>query len=285
MNAGTYLRQITPTLKTDSPELDAQILLAHVIGLPRPSLIARLDAPLTPSQIESANRAFSRLEAGEPLPYILGHWEFYGLDFTVTPDVLIPRPETELLVEKAIIWLSAHPSKRSVADIGTGSGIIAVTLAMNVPDANILATDISPSALQTARANAEKFHVHHRIQFTECDLLPPQSQIVNHKSKIDLICANLPYIPTQTLSGLPIFGREPTLALDGGEDGLDLYRRLLDIAPAWLAPRSMILLEIEATQGVAARQLAAEKFSNASISLHQDLAGHDRLLEISFHEN
>ncbi|MBI3165798.1 MAG: protein-(glutamine-N5) methyltransferase, release factor-specific, partial [Chloroflexi bacterium] len=94
-----------------------------------------------------------------------------------------------------------------------------------------------------------------------------------------------PYIPTQTLSGLPIFGREPTLALDGGEDGLDLYRRLLDIAPAWLAPRSMILLEIEATQGVAARQLAAEKFSNASISLHQDLAGHDRLLEISFHEN
>ncbi len=285
MNAGTYLQQVIPTLQSDSPELDAQILLAHVIGLPRPSLLARLDSPLTQSQIDSADRAFSRLKAGEPLPYILGHREFYGLDFTVTPDVLIPRPETELLVEKAIKWLSAHPSKRSMADIGTGPGIIAVTLAVNIPDANILATDISPNALKVAKANAKKFHVHHRIQFTECDLLPPQSQIVNHKSKIDLICANLPYIPTQTLSGLPIFGREPTLALDGGEDGLDLYRRLLDIAPAWLTPHGMILLEIEATQGIQAFNLASNKFSESHISLHQDLAGHDRLLEISLHEN
>ena len=282
---GEYLKHISLQLESDTPELDAQILLAHVIGHPRAWLLAHLDSPLTPPQVESANQAFARLEAGEPLPYILGHWEFFGLDFDITPDVLIPRPETELLVEKAIKWLSASPERRTVADVGTGSGIIATSIAMHIPDANILATDISMKALTAAKHNAQKFHVHHRIQFTECNLLPPQSQIVNHKSKIDLICANLPYIPTQTLSGLPIFGREPTLALDGGEDGLDLYRRLLDIAPAWLAPRSMILLEIEATQGVAARQLAAEKFSNASISLHQDLAGHDRLLEISFHEN
>lgn len=285
MNAGAYLKQVAPTLQSDSSELDAQILLAHIIGLPRPSLIARLDAPLTPSQIESANRAFSRLKAGEPLPYILGRWEFYGLDFEIAPNVLIPRPETELLVEKAIQWLSAHPSKRSVADIGTGSGIIAVAIAKNIPDANILATDISPDALRVAKANAEKFNVHERIQFIECDLLPAQSQIVNRKSKIDLICANLPYIPTPTLSGLPIFGREPTLALDGGEDGLDMIRRLLNIAPNWLAPHGMILLELESTQGIKALNLAADQFSHASISLRQDLANHDRLLEISFREN
>jgi release factor glutamine methyltransferase len=286
MDAGTYLRQIIPTLKTDFPELDAQVLLAHVMGLPRARLLASLDAPLTQSQMDSANRTFSRLEAGEPLPYILGHWEFYGLDFDITPNVLIPRPETELLVEQAIKWLSANPSKRSVADIGTGSGVIAITIAMRIPDANILATDISPAALDVAKRNAEKFNVHHQIEFKECDLLPSTpilhpSSFVPHPSSFDLICANLPYIPTKTLSGLPIFGREPTLALDGGEDGLELYRRLLDLAPAWLAPHGIILLELEAAQGIQAMNLAYDKFTKASISLQQDLAGHDRLLEIS----
>lgn len=290
MNAETYLKQNTSTLKSDSPELDAQVLLAHVMRLPRARLLASLDAPLTQSQIDSADQAFSRLRAGEPLPYILGHWEFYGLDFHVAPDVLIPRPETELLAEKAIKWLSAaHPSKRSVVDIGTGSGIIAITIARNIPNANILATDISPEALKVAKRNAEKFHVHDRIEFIECDLLP-ELKVEGRKSQVrlstfDLICANLPYIPTQTLRSLPIFGHEPTLALDGGEDGLDIYRRLLDIAPAWLAPGGMILLELEATQGIKALNLAAEKFSKSFTSLHQDLAGHDRLLEISIHEN
>ena len=281
MNLGEFLSQKKDTCDS----LDAQILLAHVIGHPRTWLLAHLDAPLTPPQIESANQAFARLGAGEPLPYILGHWEFFGMEFNITPDVLIPRPETELLVEKAIKWLTANPSKRSVADIGTGSGIIATTIAMHVPDANILATDISPKALKVAKHNAEKFHVHHRINFLQCDLLPAQSPIENRQSKIDLLCANLPYIPTQTLSGLPIFGREPTLALDGGEDGLNLYRRLLSIAPGWLTPNGMLLLEIEATQGIQVLNLASDTFSEAFIALHQDYAGHDRLLEIHLRTN
>lgn len=282
MNLGEFLAQKKDTCDS----LDAQILLAHVIGRPRAWLSAHLDAPLTQSQIDSANQAFSRLEAGEPLPYILGHWEFFGLDFNVTPDVLIPRPETELLVEKAIKWLSAHPSKRSVADIGTGSGIIAVTIARNIPGANILATDISPKALNVAKHNAEKFHVRHNIKFVECDILPssftlhPFDADQGKPSSFDLICANLPYIPTGIMRGLPIYGREPTLALDGGEDGLDLYRRLLDIAPKWLKPGGTILLEIEASQGGKARDLAAEKFPGTSITLLPDLAGHDRLLEV-----
>jgi release factor glutamine methyltransferase len=284
MNAGTYIKQVIPTLHTDFPELDAHILLAHVMEYPRSWLIAHLDAPLSTLQLESADRAFSRLKSGEPLPYILGHWEFFGLDFVISNDVLIPRPETELLVEKAIKWLSASSERRTVADIGTGSGIIATSIAMHVPSANILATDISRAALKVAKHNAEKFHVHHNIEFVECDLLP-QSSIENRKSKIDLICANLPYIPTNTLSGLKIYRKEPTLALDGGEDGLDLFRRLLDIAPAWLAPGGMILLEIEAAQGIKALNIAADKFSESSISLYQDIAGHDRLLEISIHEN
>ena len=282
MTLNEYLIQAIPSLPDSLTELDAQILLAHVVGHPRTWLLAHLDAPLTPTQLDSANQAFSRLNTGEPLPYILGYWEFFGMDFSITPDVLIPRPETELLVEKAIKWLNTSPERRTVADVGTGSGIIATTLAMHVPNVRILATDISHAALKVAKHNAEKFHVHHRIDFLECDILPQHIDPLSTDGHFDLICANLPYIPTATLSRLPIFGREPTLALDGGADGLDIYRRLLDIAPAWLAPHGMILLEIEATQGVQALNLAYDKFSEASISLHQDYAKRDRLLEIQF---
>jgi len=197
---------------------------------------------------------------------------------------LIPRPETELLVEKAIAWLQALPERSPstslrIADVGTGSGAIAVTLAMHVPDVHILATDISPAALAVAKRNAEKFHVHHQIDFVECDLLPP-SAFSLQPSAFNLICANLPYIPTKTLKGLSVFGREPTLALDGGEDGLDLVRRMLSIAPKWLAPGGRIMLEIEASQGNQALSLAFDQFSEAEIHLHQDLTGRDRLLEI-----
>ena len=275
---GDYLNQHTNKLPDELMELDAQVLLAHVLERPRTWLLAHLDAPLSAPMLESANQAFSRLEAGEPLPYILGHWEFFGRDFDITPDVLIPRPETELLVEKAIKWLSANPLKRSVADIGTGSGIIAASIAMNVPDAKILATDISPAALKVAQKNTIKFNVQDRIRFVQCNLLPQEVD-----SNIDLLCANLPYIPTQTMQELPIYGREPTLALDGGEDGLDLYRSLLEIAPRWLSQRSLMLFEIEASQGMKALSLAYDKLSNATINLHKDLAGHNRLLEIRLH--
>ena len=279
MNLGEFLSQKKDTCDS----LDAQILLAHVIGHPRTWLLSHLDTPLSAPILDSVNQAFARLEAGEPLPYILGHWEFFGMEFNITPDVLIPRPETEMMVETAIKWLSASGERRTVADIGTGSGVIATSIAMHVPNVHILATDISRAALKVAKLNAEKFHVHHRIDFLECDLLPQHVEPLPTDRHFDLICANLPYIPTETMRRLPIYGHEPTLALDGGEDGLDLYRRLLDIAPDWLAPNGMLLFEIEATQGMNALSLAYDLFSEASISLHQDLAGHNRLLEISLH--
>lgn len=282
MNAGDLLREFHSQLRGDEMDLDSQLILSNTLGHPRSWLLAHLDAPLTPPQVDSARSAFAQFQSGKPLPYLLGRWEFFGLDFDITEDVLIPRPETELLVEKAIAWLHASPQRRTVADLGTGSGAIAASIAMNVPDAYILATDISMNALKLARANAQKFHVHHRIDFLQCDLLPHPVPNLATERYFDLICANLPYIPTDTLKDLPIYGREPTLALDGGADGLDVYRKLFEFAPQWLAPQGMMLLEIESTLGVKTLSLAFDYFSDVNIQLHRDLAGKDRLLEIRF---
>lgn len=265
---------------SDTPALDASVLLARIVGRPRSWVLAHPELTLTNDQQNQLIESLARLENGEPFPYVLGRWESFGLEFEVTPDVLIPRPETELLVEKAIAWLQANPTKRNVADIGTGSGAIAVSIAVNVPNANILATDISEQALQIAKRNAEKHGVSEKIEFVECNLLPNQSSIVNRISKIDLLCANLPYIPTKTLKGLPVYQREPTVALDGGEDGLDIFRKLLNIIPDWLAPNALILLEIESTLGEQTSQLARQHFPNAKLTMHQDLTGRDRLLKI-----
>ena len=270
--------QLTPI--SDTPALDASVLIAHIINKPRTWVMAHLELELTPEQQKELDDSLARLELGESFPYVLGHWEFFGLDLEVTPNVLIPRPETELLVEKAIAWLRESPVRRTIADVGTGSGAIAVSIAINVPDARVLATDISRKALEVAQKNAIKFGVINQIDFVQCDLMLPHIESLPTELHFDLICANLPYIPTATLYKLSIFGREPTLALDGGADGLDIIRRLLNLAPEWLAPNGMILLEIESTRGIQALNLACDLFSEASIHLHQDLAGQDRLLEI-----
>ena len=271
---------------SDTPALDASVLLAHIINKPRTWVMAHPELTLTIEQQKQLEDSLTRLERGESFPYVLGHWEFFGLEFDVTPDVLIPRPETELLVEKAVAWLQRFPERRSVVDIGTGSGAIAVSIAVNVPDIKILATDISSKALQVAKQNAEKHGASKQIQFVECDVLPhPFSPLpVGEESGVrpfDLLCANLPYIPTQTLYSLAIFGKEPSLALDGGPDGLDLYRRLFSLAPDWMAVNGKLLLEIESTQGTTIITMAQNIFNLAKIDLHKDLAGQDRLLEIT----
>jgi len=266
---------------SDTPALDASVLLAHIINRPRTWVMAHPELTLTIEQQERLNDSLERLGRGESFPYVIGHWEFFGLEFDVTPDVLIPRPETELLVEKAIAWLQESPLRKTVADVGTGSGAIAVSIAVNVPEVHVLATDVSRDALEVARRNACKCHVEERIEFIECDLLPGKSSIVNRQSEIDLLCANLPYIPTEILYSLPIFGHEPTLALDGGIDGLDLYRRLFSLIPGWLASNGKILLEIEATQGANILAMAEATFRAAEVQLHKDLLGRDRLLVIT----
>jgi release factor glutamine methyltransferase len=266
---------------SDTPFLDASVLLAHIVDKPRSWVLAHPEADLTEHQQTRLDEALSRLTGGEPFPYILGHWEFFGLEFDLTPDVLIPRPETELLVEKAIAWLQESPAHRTVADVGTGSGAIAISIAVNIPNARVLATDISMKALQVAQRNARKFQVDQRIEFVQRDLLHSRPEIFTSEQHLDLLCANLPYIPTNTLLGLPVYGREPTLALDGGDDGLTLLRRLMKLAPDWLAPNALMLLEIESTLGIQALSLAHDMFPEAEIHLHQDLTGLDRLLEIA----
>src|SRR3990170_8838474 len=139
------LSDITTRLASisDTPALDASVLIAHVINKPRTWVMAHPEITLTTGQQKNLDDSLARLESGESFPYVLGHWEFFGLDFDITPDVLIPRPETELLVEKAIAWLQESPVRRTVADVGTGSGAIAISIAVNVPDVRVLATDIS----------------------------------------------------------------------------------------------------------------------------------------------
>jgi release factor glutamine methyltransferase len=277
-----FLEQTVPQLwpVSDTAELDARVLLANILDKPRTWIEAHLETQLTRSQLAAAKKALARLEAGEPLPYVLGQWEFFGLDLELTPAVLIPRPETELLVERAIKWLGGAPGRRTVADIGTGSGCIAVAIAKHIPDIKIIATDISRPALEVARRNARKHNVENRIDFVQCDLLPSHPAPLANDFHFDLLCANLPYIPTRALHELPVYGREPTLALDGGADGLEIVRRLLKIAPEWLAPKGMILLEIEASQGMSAVSLAYDALDSTEIHLHRDLSGRDRLVEI-----
>ncbi len=259
---------------SESPGLDAQVLMAHVLGRDRAWVLAHPEALLREDQAQALEAALARLTRGEPLPYVLGHWEFFGLDLEVTPAVLIPRPETELLVERALAWLDSHPARRLAADVGTGSGGIAIALAGRVPGLKVIATDYSGAALQVARRNAARHALAGRVAFLQADLLSAV------KAPFDLICANLPYIPQAELERLAVYGREPTLALSGGVDGLEVIRRLLADAPRLLAPGGALLMEIEANQGEAARTLAKNSFLNAAVRVNRDLAGKNRLLEV-----
>lgn len=263
---------------SESPALDSSVLIAHIINKSRTWVKAHPELTLTTKQQDQLEDSLARLERGESFPYVLGHWEFFGLDFKISPDVLIPRPETELLVEKAIAWLKKHPDKRSINDVGTGSGAIAISIAVKIPDSKILATDISPKALQIAVQNAIIHEADGRITFMECDLLP--KPINKNQLPIDLLCANLPYIPTEILHNLSVYKREPTLALDGGQDGFDLIRRLMNMVIGHLSPNAMMLFEIDSTLGKQALQLAYQTFPDAKIQLHQDLTGRNRLLQI-----
>jgi release factor glutamine methyltransferase len=262
------------TANSESPALDAQVLLAHVIGCSRSWVLAHPEASLSKPQITHLLEARKALMLGEPLPYVLGHWEFYGLDFLVTPDVLIPRPETELLVEQALKWLSQRRRGCQALEAGAGSGCISVSLAFHQPALTLIAVDISPPAIRVARYNADKYGVAHRINFVLSDLL---SAIHGH---FDLLCANLPYIPTHTLQGLSVVKHEPVQALDGGMDGLEIIRRFLQQAPDCLARDGLLLAEIEANQGQAVRKLAQRSFPQAQIGLLRDLSGNERLLRI-----
>jgi release factor glutamine methyltransferase len=251
------------------------MLLAHLLDQPRTYLWAHPEAPLTSEQAATYAEWVQRRAAGEPLPYITGQIEFLGLTFIVTPDVLIPRPETETLVEAALDWLKAHPAATAV-DVGTGSGCIAVALATHAPSLRLYAVDVSPAALQVARANAERHNVEERITFLEGDLLAPLSE------PVDLILSNPPYVANDEWDALPLsVQQEPRMALLSGVDGLDAIRRLLQQARTRLASGGLMLVEIGERQGEAAQALAQAAFPKVDVAILPDLAGKDRVLEIA----
>ncbi|RMF79574.1 MAG: peptide chain release factor N(5)-glutamine methyltransferase [Chloroflexi bacterium] len=257
-----------------SAQLDARVLLGEVMQMSHAQLIAHDRDVLTPTQQRHYDEMLKRREAGEPVAYIIGRRAFYDRDIIVTPDVLIPRPETEHVLEAALEFASGKADVMAV-DVGTGSGALAVTFKARMPNATVYATDISEAALHVARQNA---NVHRAdIHFLHGDLLKP---LIAQQIRVDLIMANLPYIESGELPQLDVSHYEPHLALDGGDDGLDLIRRLLRQAGDVCNPAATILLEIGATQGQATLELARNTLSPAQVDIIKDLAGHDRVVRI-----
>lgn len=257
-----------------SPALDARLLLEHVLGRDHAYLIAHDTDPLPAGVDKAYHQLLERAAAREPIPYLVGHAPFLDLDFIVSHDVLIPRPETEQLVMKAVEW-AAYKRPLRVVDVGTGSGCIAVSLARRLPQAEIIAVDVSARALGVAAANAYRF-APGRVQFVQADLLTALAP------GFDLIAANLPYIAPEEWPTLPIGVKsyEPALALDGGLDGLAIIRALLPQATERLRRGGLILLEIGWQQGEAVATAARTAFPAAAVTLLSDFAGRDRIVAI-----
>jgi release factor glutamine methyltransferase len=275
------LRHATEALAvTDSPRLTAEVLLAHLLGISRAQLLSRPERPVPANTLAEYEALITRAATGEPLAYLTGHREFCSLDFLVDSRVLVPRPETELLVELALKFTAeiAEDVELNILDVGTGSGCIAVTLAVRLPSARVTALDISADVLALARLNAERHSVAGRITFLQNDLL---SDLPLRTSHFALLLANLPYIPTAELRRLPVSTHEPTLALDGGLDGLALIRRLLASAPGVMAPHGRLLLEINDAKGAEIGDLARAAFPAAHVEIHKDFAGLDRAVAIT----
>ena len=254
----------------DSPDLDAQVLLAHVLNVGRAFLFAHGERQLSEAQSSAFHAAVARRAAGEPVAYIIGTKGFYDLDLIVTPAVLIPRPETELLLEEALRFIPDE-RPRTAADIGTGSGALAIAFARQRPQCTVYATDISADALAVAGRNAERHHA--AVRLLRGNHAQP---LIDQGIQVDLLMANLPYIATDVLRRLPVSRYEPSGALDGGADGLECIRELLTQIPLVCRSGALVLLEIGADQGRAVTALLQERLGTRSRVL-PDYAGLDRI--------
>jgi release factor glutamine methyltransferase len=279
VNIGDFLATTTTRLSETSttPRLDAELLLGHVLGWSRAKLLAERDHEITAEARKNVEVLVERRLALEPISYLIGSKGFSGLDFYVDQRVLIPRPETELLVELTLASSNAkrkaHNAKCMVADIGTGSGAIAVALATHLPNAHIYAIDISADALEVAARNVARYGLEQRITLLQGDLLGPLPE------PVDLLVSNPPYTILAEVEP-NVYRHEPHLALDGGAEGMEIYQRLVQSAPAYLKKGATILLEIGAWQGAAVKALSQNVFPEAMIQVHQDFAGHDRVVVI-----
>ena len=305
MTVGEALAHASERLRaagSETPRLDAELLLGWSIGIGRTGILAHPDAPVGADAATRFEAAVGRREAGEPVAYIRGIKEFHGLAFGVDARALIPRPETEALVDGGIAEVMRRLAERTgeagagpgrggdpirVADVGTGSGAIAVALAVALRARRvtmgrnvwILATDVSSDALDLARENAVGHAAADGLKFSEADLLPPV--LPDEGAPLDVVLANLPYVRSDAIDGLPIAASfEPRLALDGGPDGLDAIRALLARLPDVLMPDGVALLEIGADQGEAAPAAVAATLPGWRSTVSRDLAGLPRVLRV-----
>ena len=263
----------------DAPASTARQLLSVAAGRPREWLLAHDDETLPDAQARALETLLARVAAREPLAYVLGERGFHGITLKIDPRALIPRPETEMLVDLTLAALKALPPGATVIDVGTGSGAAAIAIALGARSAHIIACDVSADALSLARENAERLGA--RVTFVQSDLLS------NVPDLAPIVVANLPYVTREEIDMLPpeIQAHEPRVALDGGADGLDLVRRLLaqlSADPARRAALRHVWLEVGASQGAAARDLAQAAFPDARARILQDLARLDRVIAIEF---
>ena len=253
---------------------EAELLMRQALGKSRVELYQDLNRELSPGEEAAFEQLISRRLSGEPVAYIMGHREFFGLDFYVDARVLIPRPETELLVEKALTLARERPIA-TIADIGTGSGAIAVSLALNLPQVKVFATDVSALALEVARLNCQRHGVLDRVCLLSGDMLSPLA------GPVDLVVANLPYVTEAEVGEQGLASFEPELALDGGSDGLEKIRELCARLDDKLNPGGSLLLEMGIGQSRAVASLLHDLFPAAGVEIIPDLSGIDRVVGLT----
>lgn len=254
----------------ESARLDAEVLLAHALSVRRLDLYLQFDRPLDEAQLSVYRSLVGRRARGEPVAYLVGHKEFMGLDFIVTPDVLVPNPDTEVLVQRAVEIAREAQREVRVADVGTGSGCIAVAIARYAANADVWASDISPAALAVANRNVAAHGVGERVHLVQGDLLEPMD------GRFDIVCANLPYL--SRAARLPAeVSAQPAVALFAGAGGGALVTRLIEETPGYLAGGGRVLAELDPSILEAASGAAAATFRSQRV--HRDLGGHGRVLE------
>jgi len=264
--------------RVDTPILDAQVILGHVLKVDRLYLITNRDRKLTNEEYRAFQDMIEKRLNGVPVQYIVKNQEFMGFDFYVEEGVLIPRPDTEILVEKVLSY-AVEKRRYTIVDIGTGSGAISISLGRYIRDSYIYAIDIEDKAIGIAKKNAERLGVINKIEFLKGSIFEPLEGLGLH-GKVDILVSNPPYIPSREIDKLQIevSRYEPRIALDGGEDGLDFYREIIDKAHVYLKPGGLLALEIGYDQGERVTELLKRKGCYNSIEITKDLAGFDRVV-------
>ena len=269
----SWAENVLQQAQVPSPRVDAEWMLVHTLSCSRAELA--LQGPPSPAQMASYRQLVHQRSTRQPLQHVIGETEFYGLPFHTTSQALIPRPDTETLIETAISHLKNHPNPK-ILDIGTGSGIIAITLAHELPQARIFSIDISKTALELATRNARLNNVSQRVHLIQSTLLTPLAP----NTQFDAIVSNPPYIPTKDILDLEpeVQNFDPHLALDGGSDGLDFYRKIIPQSQAHLKPLGFIALEMGHNQAEAIAHLVTQCGTFGPAQCYQDLSGHTRVL-------